>query len=107
MVEIYLCCAPQDGAVAAAIASRLEEAAEAKVILDDAEGGTIAQKWEGGVLASGIVLLLSPETVPKQVSRAEWGALLDHVSKNEEPPVLTLVVIPVLYFAVYQRRHGS
>ncbi len=104
MVEVFLCCSPADREVAGAIAARLEATAEARVIIDDTDSGTVAEKWEGGLAASGILLLLSPEAVPGQVSRERWGALLDHAANHGDPPLGTVLVRACGYPRILDRK---
>lgn len=104
MVEVFLCCSPADREVAGAIAARLEAAAEARVIIDDTDSGTVAEKWEGGLAAAGVLLLLSPDSVPKQVNRDAWGDLLDHAANHAEPPVGTVLVRPCGYPRILDRK---
>jgi hypothetical protein len=92
-LEVFLCCSPGDREVAATIASRLEQGAEVTVAVDDGETESVAAKWESGLSSAAILLLLSPEAVPGPLlNRADWGTLLDHVSKYADPPIGSLLV---------------
>src|SRR6266404_1703773 len=105
MLEIFLCCSPADREVAAAVAARLEDTAEVTVALDDSRTGSVAVKWEGGLSSAAILLLLSPEAVPPQVSRTEWGAILDHITSNAEPPIGSIIVRGCGYPRILERKH--
>src|SRR5215469_8092548 len=105
MLEIFLCCSPADRDVAAAISARLKDAAEVTVVLDDAETGSVAVKWEGGLSSTAILLLLSPEAVPPRVNRTSWGTLLDHITSNTDPPIGSLLVRDCGYPRILERKH--
>lgn len=85
------------------ISERLRVGAEATVVLDDRGTESAAEKWEGGLSSTAILLLLSPEAVPPRVSRVEWGALLDHVTGQAGPPVGSLLVRDCPHPAILER----
>lgn len=105
MLEIFLCCSPADREVAATVAARLEEAADVTVALEDSETGTVALNWEGGLSSAGILLLLSPDGVPPQVSRTDWAPVLDHITSNAEPPIGSIVVRSCGYPRILERKN--
>lgn len=105
MLEIFLCCAPADREVAAAISARLKDTAEVTVVLDDTGTGSVATKWEGGLSSTAILLLLSPEVVLPQVNRIGWGTLLDHINRNADPPTGSLLVRACGYPRILERKH--
>lgn len=105
MLEVFLCFSPADREIAAAIATRLERNAEAKVVLDEGVTESVAARWEGGLSSSAILLLLSPEAVPPHVSRTEWGAVLDHLTTHADPPISSLLVRDCGYPRLLERRH--
>ncbi len=105
MLEIFLCCAPRDREVARTVADRLEDTAEVTVVLDDGQSETVAVTWEGGLSSAAILLLLSPESVPPQVNRTNWGPVLDHITSNAEPPIGSLVVRSCEYPRILERKH--
>ncbi len=104
MLEIFLCCSPADREVAAAISARLRDAAEAMVVLDDTETGSVVAKWEGGLSSTAILLLLSPEAVPPLVNRTSWGTLLDHITSNADPPIGSVLVRDCGYPRILERK---
>jgi len=104
MLEVFLCCSPTDRGVAEVIAAHLEGGAEVRVALDASETGTVAVKWEGGLSSAAILLLLSPEAVPPNVGRADWGAVLDHITRNAVPPVGSLLVRDCGYPRLLERK---
>lgn len=105
MLEVLICCSPADRDVAEEIAIRLERGAEVDVLFEDSEGESIATKWEAGLSSAAVVLLLSPESVPPQADRTEWGALLDHAASNAEPPVAVVLVRGCRYPSILERRN--
>jgi hypothetical protein len=92
MVTIFLCFAAADRTAAGMIAARLESAAEVRVILDAIDGQTLHTAWEGGAASTGIVLLLSPESVKAGLGRDDWAGLLEHIQANAEPPIFRVLV---------------
>lgn len=104
MVDILLCCAPEDRETAVRIAHRLEQNAEVRVIFDDTDSESVAAKAvEGLPSTAGVVVLLSTESVPAQVSRESWGALLDHIAGNSEPPVACVLLRACGYPRILER----
>ncbi len=104
MVEVLLCCAPADSAAAARIAARLERQAEVRVILDDSDEESVAAKAAAGLRdSSGVVMLLSPESVPPQAGRQFWGTVIDHVSGNGAPPAVSVLLRPCSYPRTLER----
>lgn len=105
MLEVLICCAPADRELAEKIGARLERGAELDVVFDDSGGESVAAKWEAGLSSGAILLLLSPESVPPRADRTEWGALLDHVASNGEPPVASLLARECAYPRILERRN--
>lgn len=92
MLEVFICCSPADRDVASAISDRLRRNTEARVLVDDRATETIVTKWQGGTSSAAILLLLSPESVPPRVIRADWDELLEHMSGNSAPPIGCVLV---------------
>ena len=90
MVDVFLCHAPADSAIAAQIAARLERGAEASVWLDpcgrDAPQ-TLPAAWDGGSSSTAILLLLSPDSLPQSLPIRDWQPLLKHLEGNAAPDV--------------------
>lgn len=105
MLEVLICCAPADRNLAEKIGARLERGAELDVVFDDSEGESVASKWESGQSSRAILLVLSPESVPPRADRTEWGALLDHVASNGEPPVASLLARECAYPRILERKN--
>ncbi|QOY91604.1 TIR domain-containing protein [Paludibaculum fermentans] len=107
MLNLFLCCAPGDRAIAQTLARRLEGGAECRITLEElgpAVGSTVAEAWDGGVGNDAILLLLSKEAVPERASRSDWAALLAHVESNEDPPVACVIVEDCPHPAILERR---
>jgi len=107
MVDVFLCYAAADREIAAAIAGRLESAAEARVVPDEigpGGGQHLAANWEAGLGCDAVVLLWSPEAAPSGGGRQVWGALLDHVTRNADPPVAHVLVRPCAYPPLLERK---
>lgn len=104
-MEVLICCAPADRDVAGKIGTRLERGAELDVVFDDTEAENVAAKWESGQSSAAILLLLSPASVPQRADRTEWGALLDHVASNGEPPVASLLARECAYPRILERKN--
>ncbi len=95
MIEIFLCHARQDQEVAAALAARLERATGLKLwthVCGDGPEDLIPVVWDIGLASAGVVLLLSPESVPRSLSRAAWQGLLEHIERRDPPPIALLMV---------------
>jgi len=105
MLDVFLCCSPADRKIAAAIAARLERGAEVAVTVDDDATEPVAARWQGGMSFAAVLLLLSPEAVPPRVSREDWGALLDHLTSNAEPPAGAVLVRSCGYPRLLERMH--
>ncbi|HME07226.1 MAG TPA: TIR domain-containing protein [Bryobacteraceae bacterium] len=104
MVELFLCCSPDDLDTAAVVAARLEHTAEVTVVIDDSTTGSVAARWEGGLSSAAILLLLSPHAVPSRVSRTEWEAVLNHITSNAEPPIGFLFIAECGYPRLLERK---
>ncbi len=107
MLNLFLCYAPRDRAIAQTLARRLEGGAECQVTLEElgpAVGSTIAEAWDGGVGNDAILLLLSKDSVPERASRSDWAALLAHVEANEDPPVACVMAEECPHPAILERR---
>jgi hypothetical protein len=98
LIDVFLCYSAADREIADGIAARLERGAEARIIRDECSGpDTVAKRWDAGLSSSAIVLLLSSDSVPPKVVRADWGDLLRHVEVGETPPVRAIVVSECKY----------
>ncbi|WP_321472434.1 TIR domain-containing protein [uncultured Paludibaculum sp.] len=107
MLNLFLCYAPRERAVAQTLARRLEGGAECRITLEELGPGigpTVAEAWDGGLGNDVIVLLLSKESVPEKASRTEWASLLAHVEANEDPPVACVLVEDCAHPAILERR---
>ncbi|MCC6364240.1 MAG: TIR domain-containing protein [Bryobacterales bacterium] len=88
MVSVFLCYAEKDRALAQAIARRLEQGAEARVVCDELPAGqTVNAAWEAGLGADAVLVVLSESSVPPKVKREDWAGVLEHLEGNAEPPV--------------------
>ncbi|MGJ5815754.1 TIR domain-containing protein [Paludibaculum fermentans] len=107
MLNLFLCYAPGDRALAQTLARRLEGGAECRVTLEElgpSVGPTVAEAWDGGVGNDAILLLLSKQAVPERASRSDWAALLAHVESNEDPPVACVLAEDCPHPAILERR---
>lgn len=87
---------------------QLDRGAEAKVWLETCGRGTpqsMAEAWDGGLSSAGILLLLSPDSIPQRLPREDWESLLKHVAGNAMPPVAALVLDECPYPRVLDRAH--
>lgn len=103
MLDVCLCHAPADRAVADEIAARLE-GAEVNVQREETGAGpypNVAAAWEAGTFCRAVLLVLSPDAVPATRGRAEWGPLLDHVPP---PDIAAVRVRDCRYPALLERR---
>lgn len=108
MLDVFLCYPPADRDIATAIAARLERGAEAKVWLEECGShgaNTVAASWDGGLSSDAILLLLSPDAVPKRFGREDWQALLEHLEGNTPPPVGAVLLGGCPYPRLLERRH--
>lgn len=107
MLNLFLCYAPRERAIAQTLARRLEGGAECRVTLEElgpAVGATVAEAWDGGLGNDAILLLLSKDAVPERASRSDWAALLAHVESNEDPPVACVLAEECPHPAILERR---
>ncbi len=107
MIDILLCHSLPDRDLASHIAERLEQLAEARVSLqtcDPAAGETVAEKWGAGLSSATILLLLSPDAVPAERTRAAWQSILQYVERNELPPLGSILLRDCLYARLLERR---
>ena len=108
MLDIFICHSFADRDKANALATRLARSAEAQVWLEECGAGareSIATAWEAGLACAGIVLLLSPEAVPKRLDRQSWNALLAHVESNAQPQVATILTADCAFPRLLERRN--
>ena len=105
MLDVFVCCSPADREVALAIAGRLERGAEARVVLDENADRTVAARWDEGQACSAILLILSPDSVPARLNRAEWEAMLEHATGYSDPPLACLVVRDCAYPRLLERKN--
>lgn len=100
MTEISVFCHPENAAVAERVAERLRRTAEVLVLID-AGDTPVSEAWEAAAGSAGVLLLLSPASVPKQRGRQPWEALLSHSGA----PSVALLEIEACHFpALLQRR---
>ncbi len=107
MLDVFLCCSRADRNLAAALAARLERMAEARVWLEEcnpAAGETVASAWEAGLSSAAILLLLSPEAVPRERTRTAWQSVLDHLERRGSPPLASLLLRDCDYARLLERR---
>ncbi len=108
MLDVFLCHSAADRAAAADIAAYLERAAEARVWREEcgpAAGETVAAAWEAGVSSAAILLLLSPDAVPRERTRAAWQSVLDHMEHGGSPPLGSVLLRNCDYARLLERRH--
>jgi hypothetical protein len=103
MLTVFLSFAATDSAIAETIAARLEGAAEVRVLLDSIPDQTLHTAWEGGGASAGVVLLLSPASVPERLTRNDWAGLLSHINANAEPPVISVLIRPCRFPPLLER----
>ncbi len=107
MLDLFLCHSQADRDVATDVAGYLERAAEARVWrkeCDAAGGETVADKWDAGVSSAAILLLLSPEAVPRERTRAAWQSLLEHLEGGASPPLSSVLLRNCDYARLLERR---
>src|SRR5687768_16316176 len=97
--EVSLVFAAVDREVAREIAHRLEQAAQARVWLEEVSG-PVNETWDRGMGSAGVLLLLSPESVPAKLDREEWAELLAHAGS---PPVARVLVRDCRYPPLLER----
>jgi hypothetical protein len=103
MMTVFLCFAAAERLVAERIAARLERAAGVQAVLDQIPDQTLPAEWERGTASAGIVLLLSPASVPPRLSRNDWDELLRHVGTHAEPALACLLVQPCRFPPLLER----
>ncbi len=75
MTTVFPCYAEADREFAADLATFLESGADVQVYLDDGlieAGGSLIQEARDGRMADSIVVILSPDSVPRKWVRDEW-----------------------------------
>lgn len=87
------------------MAARLERAAECRVTLMDTAGETVAEVWDAGLDADGILLFLSPASVPQERGRGPWESLLSHVERSAQPPVCLVETAACRFPEILKRRN--
>jgi hypothetical protein len=108
MLDVLFCYARADREAADTIAAYIERGAEAKVWreeCDPAQGETVAQAWETGLSSAAILLLLSPEAVPRERSRQAWHSVLEHLEQHASPPLGSVLIGDCEYARLLERRH--
>jgi hypothetical protein len=106
-MDVLICHAEPDEAIARTIAGRLERGAEARVwreVCGSAMGETVADSWETGLACSAVLLLLSPEAVPRRFDRARAPGLIDHIQQEAKPALACVLVRSCTYPALLERR---
>ena len=106
-MDVFLCHSQADRAAAADIAGYIERAAEARVWrkeCDAAAGETVADKWDAGLSSAAILLLLSPEAVPRERTRAAWQSVLEHLEGGASPPLGSILLRNCDYARLLERR---
>jgi hypothetical protein len=76
MQEIFVCCAAGDAGLAEAVASELRLFDAVTVLVEPCETGELPYACEAAAGADGLVLLITPEAVPRQVTREVWAPVL-------------------------------
>ena len=107
MLDLFLCHSQADREAAVDIAGHLERAAEARIWrkeCDAAAGETVADKWDAGLSSAAILLLLSPEAVPRARTRAAWQSLLEHIEGGASPPLGPVLLRNCDYARLLERR---
>jgi hypothetical protein len=95
MIEVLLCHAREDTAVADAIASRLERCSEANVSREEISSepaSSVGAIFSRELPYSGVVLLLSPDAVPPTRADKAWRPVLKHLESRVDPPIAPVVV---------------
>jgi hypothetical protein len=105
--DITVCHSSADRDAASVIATRLDRCAESRVWLEEcgAARAPIAEAWERGLSSAGIVLLLSPDSVPARLDRAEWEPILKHVTGGAQPPLACVLLRDCSYPRMLERRN--
>ena len=103
VLDILVCHASADREVAEQIASRIRMAGP-EVWLDQTADDNIATAWEGGQSYAGIILVLSPDSVPPLGGRTAWHAVLDHREHHAHPPMAIVLAGPCTYPAILERK---
>lgn len=98
-IDISLIFAAEDREVAREVAHRLEQGAQARVWLEEVRE-PVNETWDQGMASAGVVLLLSPDSVPTSAGREDWAGLLAYTGV---PPVARLLVRPCAYPRLLER----
>lgn len=107
MLDIFLCHSQADREAAADIAGYLERAAEGRVWRKECDAGggeTVADKWDAGLSSAAILLLLSPDAVPRNRTRAAWQSVLEHLEGGASPPLGSVLLKDCDYARLLERR---
>ncbi len=93
MIRLLLCHSHQDAAAAQALAGRLELCAEARVSLafTGPDAPDLPHLWDAED-ADAVLLLLAPECVPAQLTRAAWQPVLDQLESRARPDIGAVVL---------------
>ena len=62
----------------------------------------VAEMWD--TAAEAVMLLLSPESVPRRSGREAWESLLQHLEMNQSPPVASILVDSCEHPKLVERR---
>lgn len=98
-VDVSVVFAPADRPAAERLATHLELAAQARVWLEEVSA-PVSETWDQGMSSAGVIILLSPDSVPARSSRTDWEELLAHTGT---PPVARLLVQPCRYPPLLER----
>jgi hypothetical protein len=104
MIRVLLCHASQDASAALALAARLELCAEASVSLVATQPAApdLLHLWDDED-ADAVLLLLAPECVPPQSSRAAWQPVLDQLERRARPDIGAIALRPCAYPLLLER----
>jgi hypothetical protein len=103
MLTVFVCFAAADRAVGEAIAVRLEATTEVRAVQDEIPDQTLPTAWECGTASGGVIMLLSPASVPVRLSRDDWADVLRHNEAHTEPPITSVLVKPCRYPSLLER----
>jgi hypothetical protein len=107
LIDITICYSPADSAAAEALCARLEHFAEAKIWREELQpGDSLPDIWDRGLASAGMLLLLSPDSLPAKPGREPWREVLEHLEHNREPELGTVMVRPCSPPPILRRKNA-